>query len=65
MVIVYCLAVSVLTVGHFLLKLAIDLSLHWNPQFFIDPIPFHLTFASAFFLGVQGKSQVSLKKNLI
>ena len=54
LVLLYCFAVSSLTVGGFILKLAIDLSLHWNPQFYLDPIPFHLTFASSFFIGMQG-----------
>jgi hypothetical protein len=55
MVLLYCFAVSSLTVGSFILRLAIDLSLNWNPQFYLDPVPFHLTFASAFFMGIQGK----------
>jgi hypothetical protein len=49
------LAVSSATVGSFILRLAIDLSLHWNPQFYLDPIPFHLGFASSFFIGIQGE----------
>ena len=56
LVLLYCFAVSSLTVGGFILKLAIDLSLHWNPQFYLDPIPFHLTFASSFFIGMQGNA---------
>ena len=59
MVLLYCFSVSSLTVGSFILRLAIDLSLNWNPQFYLDPVPFHLTFASAFFIGIQGKSKLS------
>ena len=32
-----------------------ELSLHWNPQFYLNPVPFHLTFASAYILGLNGK----------
>ena len=55
LVLLYCFAASVITVGGFVLHLAIILSLNWNPQFYIDPIPFHLTFSSPVILGLQGK----------
>ncbi len=54
MVLLYSFAVSVLTIGGLLLHLAMELSLHWNPQFYLKPIPFHLTFASAYILGLNG-----------
>ena len=47
--------VSVLTIGGLILHLAMELSLHWNPQFYLNPVPFHLTFASAYILGLNGK----------
>lgn len=55
MVLLYSFAVSVLTIGGLILHLAMELSLHWNPQFYLNPIPFHLTFASAYILGLNGK----------
>jgi len=58
MVLSYCSAVSFVTICHLLLKLALDVSFHWNPLIFDDPLPFHFSFASAFFLGVQGKLEI-------
>ena len=55
MVLLYSFAVSILTIGGIILQLAMELSLHWNPQFYLNPIPFHLTFASAYVLGLNGK----------
>ena len=55
MVLLYSFFVSVLTIGGLILQLAMELSLHWNPQFYLNPIPFHLTFASAYMLGLNGK----------
>ena len=55
MVLLYSFFVSVLTIGGLILQLAMELSLHWNPQFYLNPIPFHLTFASAYILGLNGK----------
>ena len=54
MVLLYSFAVSVLTIAGLILHLAMELSLHWNPQFYLNPIPFHLTFASAYILGING-----------
>jgi len=54
MVLLYSFAVSVLTIGGLILHLAMELSLHWNPQFYLNPVPFHLTFASAYILGLNG-----------
>jgi len=54
MVLLYSFAVSVLTIAGLILHLAMELSLHWNPQFYLNPIPFHLTFASAYILGMNG-----------
>ena len=56
MILLYNFAVSVLTIGGLILQLAMELSLHWNPQFYLNPVPFHLTFASAYILGLHGKS---------
>ena len=61
MVLLYSFAVSVLTIAGLILHLAMELSLHWNPQFYLNPIPFHLTFASAYILGINGNF---LKKNM-
>ena len=61
MVLLYSFAVSVLTIAGLILHLAMELSLHWNPQFYLNPIPFHLTFASAYILGINGNF---LKKNV-
>ena len=69
MVLLYSFAVSVLTIGGLILHLAMELSLHWNPQFYLNPIPFHLTFASAYILGLNGNSCIEnsfgLKKKIL
>ena len=61
MVLLYSFAVSVLTIGGLILHLAMELSLHWNPQFYLNPIPFHLTFASAYILGLNGNNYAFIK----
>jgi hypothetical protein len=55
MVLLYSFVVSLLTIGGYVLKLAIQLGLYWNPQFYLEPIPFHLTLASSYLLGLHGK----------
>lgn len=60
MVLLYSFAVSILTIGGLILQLAMELSLHWNPQFYLNPIPFHLTFASAYVLGLNGNAKLWL-----
>ena len=37
MVLLYCFVVSLLTIGGYVLKLAIQLGLNWNPQFYLEP----------------------------
>ena len=64
MVLLYSFFVSVLTIGGLILQLAMELSLHWNPQFYLNPIPFHLTFASAYMLGLNGKNSLN-QTNLV
>ena len=67
MVLLYSFAVSILTIGGLILQLAMELSLHWNPQFYLNPIPFHLTFASAYILGLNGELEFyffGCKRNL-
>jgi len=54
MALLYCFTVSLLTVGAFLLRLAIDLGLNWNPQFYTFPIPIYMSFSSPFLLGMHG-----------
>ena len=54
MVLLYSFVVSLLTIGGYVLKLAIQLGLYWNPQFYLEPIPFHLTLASSYLLGLHG-----------
>ena len=63
MVLLYSFAVSVLTIAGLILHLAMELSLHWNPQFYLNPIPFHLTFASAYILGINGNFLKALNLN--
>ena len=55
MVLLYCFIVSILTVGAFILKLAIHLGLNWNPQFYSFPVPLYMSFSSPFLLGMHGK----------
>ena len=55
MVLLYSFVVSLLTIGGYVLKLAIQLGLYWNPQFYLEPIPFHLTLASSYLLGLHGR----------
>ena len=54
-ILVYCYLASLFTISGFVLRLAMKLSLNWNQQFHIDPVPFHLSYASPFLLGLQGK----------
>ena len=58
MVLLYSFAVSVLTIGGLVLQLAMELSLHWNPQFYMNAIPFHLTFAASYILGLNGTNHI-------
>ena len=39
----YCFAGSVATAGGFVLKMGTALALNWNQQFYLDPVPFHLS----------------------
>lgn len=55
MVLLYSFVVSLLTIGGYVLKLSIQLGLNWNPQFYLEPIPFHLSLASSYLLGLHGK----------
>ena len=55
MVLLYSFVVSLLTIGGYVLKLSIQLGLNWNPQFYLEPIPFHLSLASSYLLGIHGK----------
>ncbi|TRY75853.1 hypothetical protein TCAL_00615 [Tigriopus californicus] len=54
MVLLYCFFMSVLTVGGFVLQLAIQLGLNWNPQFYMEPVPFYLSYSSPMLIGLQG-----------
>jgi hypothetical protein len=54
LVLLYCFAASVATAGGFVLKMSITLGLNWNQQFYLDPVPFHLSFSSPLLLGLQG-----------
>ncbi len=54
LVLLYCFAGSVATAAGFVLKMASTLALNWNHQFYLDPVPFHLSIASPVLLGLQG-----------
>ena len=53
MVLLYCFGVSLLTSGGFLLNLALELSLYLNSHFHFKPLPYHMSFASAYYLGLE------------
>ena len=55
MVLLYCFAVSVLTAGAFILKLATHMGLYWNHEFYAFPIPLYMSFSSPFLLGMHGE----------
>ena len=42
-VLLYCFAGSLVTAGGVVLKMATTLALNWNQQFYLDPVPFHLS----------------------
>eukprot|EP00095_Tigriopus_kingsejongensis_P004819 maker-scaffold769_size100554-snap-gene-0.17 protein:Tk04819 transcript:maker-scaffold769_size100554-snap-gene-0.17-mRNA-1 annotation:"protein wntless" len=64
-VLLYCFSMSVMTVGGFVLQLAIQLGLNWNPQFYIDPIPFYLSYSSPLLIGLQGSWNIHVVSLLI
>ena len=43
LVLLYCFAASVATAGGLVLRTATTLALNWNQQFYLDPVPFHLS----------------------